>query len=488
MCVCAEFTHSYAVHLRVKCRYGRRAHRREKKSVLPLKIDAVGREISRILVANRGEIAVRIIYAAREMGIETVAIYSEADENSLHVQLADYSVRIGGAKPEESYLNVPNIIAAAEAWGADAIHPGYGFLAENPTFARIVESHDLVFIGPRAEHIELMGDKVEAKRVARRAGVPLVPGTDEPIESVEEAKRIAAEIGYPVLLKAAAGGGGRGMRVVESEREMENRFLSASSEAEAAFGDGRLYLEKFITRPKHIEVQVFGDEYGNFTHLYERECSLQRRHQKVMEEAPSPSIGPEKRKEVVEYALRLVKEIGYLNAGTVEFLYDGEGNFYFIEMNTRVQVEHPVTEMVTGVDIIKAQILVAMGERLPFDGDRITLNGHAIEARINAEDPENNFAPSPGKIDLLHKPGGFGVRVDSHVYQGYVIPPYYDSMIAKLVAWGKDRDEAISRLKRALDEFVLEGIKSNVPLHLRVLERREFLEGKFYTDSLERWV
>ncbi len=439
-------------------------------------------------MANRGEIAVRIIYAARELGIETIAIYSEADENSLHVQLADYAVRIGGPSPQESYLNIPNIIAAAEAWGADAVHPGYGFLAENPSFARIVESHDLIFIGPKAEHIEMMGDKVEAKRVARRAGVPLVPGTDSPIESVEEAKRIAAEIGYPVLLKAAAGGGGRGMRVVESEREMENRFLSASAEAEAAFGDGRLYLEKFIMKPKHIEVQVFGDEYGNATHLYERECSLQRRHQKILEEAPSPSIDDNKRREVIDYALRLVREIGYVNAGTVEFLYDEDGNFYFIEMNTRVQVEHPVTEMITGVDIIKSQILVAMGERLPFNGDDIPIRGHSIEARINAEDPENNFSPSPGKIELLHKPGGFGVRVDSHVYQGYVIPPYYDSMVAKLISWGNSRSEAIERMKRALDEFVLEGIKTTIPLHLRILERKEFLEGKFYTNSLEKWL
>lgn len=448
----------------------------------------MSREITRILVANRGEIAVRIIYAARELGIETIAIYSEADENSLHVQLADYAVRIGGPSPQESYLNIPNIIAAAEAWGADAVHPGYGFLAENPSFARIVESHDLIFIGPKAEHIEMMGDKVEAKRVARRAGVPLVPGTDSPIESVEEAKRIAAEIGYPVLLKAAAGGGGRGMRVVESEREMENRFLSASAEAEAAFGDGRLYLEKFIMKPKHIEVQVFGDEYGNATHLYERECSLQRRHQKILEEAPSPSIDDNKRREVIDYALRLVREIGYVNAGTVEFLYDEDGNFYFIEMNTRVQVEHPVTEMITGVDIIKSQILVAMGERLPFNGDDIPIRGHSIEARINAEDPENNFSPSPGKIELLHKPGGFGVRVDSHVYQGYVIPPYYDSMVAKLISWGNSRSEAIERMKRALDEFVLEGIKTTIPLHLRILERKEFLEGKFYTNSLEKWL
>lgn len=448
----------------------------------------MSREITRILVANRGEIAVRIIYAARELGIETIAIYSEADENSLHVQLADYAVRIGGPSPQESYLNIPNIIAAAEAWGADAIHPGYGFLAENPSFARIVESHDLIFIGPKAEHIEMMGDKVEAKRVARRAGVPLVPGTDSPIESVEEAKRIAAEIGYPVLLKAAAGGGGRGMRVVESEKEMENRFLAASAEAEAAFGDGRLYLEKFIMRPKHIEVQVFGDEYGNATHLYERECSLQRRHQKILEEAPSPSINDEKRREVIDYALRLVREIGYVNAGTVEFLYDEDGNFYFIEMNTRVQVEHPVTEMITGVDIIKSQILVAMGERLPFNGDDIPIRGHSIEARINAEDPENNFSPSPGKIELLHKPGGFGIRVDSHVYQGYVIPPHYDSMVAKLISWGNSRKEAISRMRRALDEFVLEGIKTTIPLHLRILERKEFIEGKFYTNSLEKWL
>ncbi len=447
----------------------------------------MAQEIKRILIANRGEIAVRIIHAAKEMGIETIAVYSEADAESLHVQLADYAVCIGGPSPQESYLNIPNIIAAAEAWGADAVHPGYGFLSENPTFAKIVESHGLVFIGPRAEHIEMMGDKTEAKKIAKRAGVPLVPGTDEPLETVEDAKRVAAEIGYPVLLKAAAGGGGRGMRIVEDEGEMERKFLAASSEAEAAFGDGRLYLEKFITRPKHIEVQVFGDVHGNVAHLYERECSLQRRHQKVVEEAPSPSITDEERERVVGYALNLVREIGYVNAGTVEFLYE-DGNFYFIEMNTRVQVEHPVTEMVSGVDIIKTQIRIAMGEEIPFLREKITLNGHAIEARINAEDPERNFTPSPGEITLLHKPGGFGIRIDSHIYQGYRIPPFYDSMIGKLVSWGRDRDEAIARLRRALEEFVIEGVKTNIPLHLMILERRDFLTGRFYTNSLEKWV
>ena len=446
------------------------------------------RDIKRILIANRGEIALRIIYACKELGIETVAIYSTADENSLHVQLADYAVCIGGPSPKESYLNIPNIIAAAEAWEVDAIHPGYGFLSEREDFARIVEMHGLVFIGPTPEQIAIMGDKVMAKKTVKEAGVPLVPGTEEPLEDVEEAKRIAGEIGYPVLLKAAAGGGGRGMRIVNSEEEMEQKFLSASAEAEAAFGDGRLYLEKFITKPKHIEVQVLGDEYGNITHLFERECSLQRRHQKVVEEAPSPSITEEQRMKLLDYAVKAAKHINYRSAGTLEFLMDENGNFYFIEMNTRIQVEHPTTEMITGVDIVKAQILIAMGEKLPVDTKNLRINGHSIEARINAEDPENNFAPSPGKIELLHKPGGPGVRVDTHIYQGYTIPPYYDSLIAKLITWGNDRNEAISRMKRALSEFVISGIKTNIGLHLEIMNRPEFLSGKFYTNSLEKWI
>ncbi|MFZ8835267.1 MAG: acetyl-CoA carboxylase biotin carboxylase subunit, partial [Candidatus Caldipriscus sp.] len=346
------------------------------------------RDIKRILIANRGEIALRIIYACKELGIETVAIYSTADENSLHVQLADYAVCIGGPSPKESYLNIPNIIAAAEAWEVDAIHPGYGFLSEREDFARIVEMHELVFIGPKPEQIAIMGDKVMAKKTVKEAGVPLVPGSEEPLEDVEEAKRIAAEIGYPVLLKAAAGGGGRGMRIVNSEQEMEQKFLSASAEAEAAFGDGRLYLEKFITKPKHIEVQVLGDEYGNITHLFERECSLQRRHQKVVEEAPSPSITEEQRGKLLDYAVKAAKHINYRSAGTLEFLMDENGEFYFIEMNTRIQVEHPTTEMITGVDIVKAQILIAMGEKLPVDTKNLRINGHSVEARINAEDPE----------------------------------------------------------------------------------------------------
>jgi acetyl-CoA carboxylase biotin carboxylase subunit len=322
----------------------------------------------------------------------------------------------------------------------------------------------------------------------KEAGVPLVPGSEDPLEDVEEAKRIAAEIGYPVLLKAAAGGGGRGMRIVNSEEEMEQKFLSASAEAEAAFGDGRLYLEKFITKPKHIEVQVLGDEYGNITHLFERECSLQRRHQKVVEEAPSPSITEEQRRKLLDYAVKAAKHINYRSAGTLEFLMDENGDFYFIEMNTRIQVEHPTTEMITGVDIVKAQILIAMGEKLPVDTKNLRINGHSVEARINAEDPENNFAPSPGKIELLHKPGGPGVRVDTHIYQGYTIPPYYDSLIAKLITWGNDRNEAISRMKRALSEFVISGIKTNIGLHLEIMNRPEFLSGKFYTYSLEKWI
>ncbi len=446
------------------------------------------RDIKRVLVANRGEIAVRIIYACKELGLETVAIYSEADADSLHVQLADYAVCVGGPYPKDSYLNIPNIIAAAEAWDVDAIHPGYGFLAENEDFARIVEMHGLVFIGPTPEQIALMGDKVIAKKTVKEAGVPLVPGTDKPLEDLNEAKRIASEIGYPVLLKAAAGGGGRGMRIVNDEKEMESKFLSASSEAESAFGDGRLYLEKFITKPKHIEVQVLGDEYGNITHLFERECSLQRRHQKVVEEAPSPSINEEQRKRLLEYAVKAAKHIKYRSAGTLEFLMDEDGNFYFIEMNTRIQVEHPTTEMITGVDLIKSQILIAMGEKLPVNLQQLRINGHSIEARINAEDPENNFSPSPGKIEVLHKPGGPGVRIDSHIYQGYTIPPYYDSLIAKLIVWGKDRDEAINRMKRALSEFVIGGIKTNIKLHLDILHRHEFISGKFYTNSLEKWL
>ncbi len=439
----------------------------------------------KILIANRGEIALRVIRACKELGIKTVAVYSEADRDSLHVRFADEAVCIGGPPSNESYLNVFRILSAAQITEADAIHPGYGFLAENARFVDMCVESGIDFIGPSSEMISAMGDKVYAKETMEKAGVPCVPGSKGAIDSVDEAIELAQEIGYPVMIKAAAGGGGRGMRVARDERELSAGFRMAQAEANAAFGDGRLYIEKLIEEPRHIEIQIIGDKHGNVVYLGERECSLQRRHQKVMEEAPSPFVTPDLRKRMGEAAVKGAKTIGYNTVGTVEFLVDKEGNFYFMEMNTRIQVEHPVTEFVTGVDLIKEQIKVAMGEKLGFKQREIKMIGHSIEARINAEDPERGFSPSPGIVSAFHIPGGPGVRVDTHLYAGYVIPPYYDSLIAKLITFGRDRDEAIVRLKRSLEEFVIEGVKTTIPFHLTILEDEDFLAGRMSTNFLK---
>ncbi|NPB05147.1 MAG: acetyl-CoA carboxylase biotin carboxylase subunit [Aquificae bacterium] len=443
------------------------------------------REIKKVLIANRGEIAVRAIRTCKELGIKTVAVYSEADKDSLHVMLADEAVCIGPPPPSESYLNIPNILSAAEITGADAVYPGYGFLSENPKFAEIVEANGLIFIGPRPETLRLIGNKVKAKQVAKRAGVPTVPGSTRKI-SLEEALDIAYDIGYPVILKAAAGGGGRGMRVVYSEKELREKFPLARSEAKAAFGDDTVYLEKFLLNPKHIEVQILADKSGKVVPISDRECSIQRRHQKVIEEAPSPSIDGETRKKLYEAAVRFAEAVGYEGAGTVEFLYDTKsGEFYFIEMNGRIQVEHPVTEMVTGVDLVKWQFLIAMGEELPFE-EPPPINGFALEMRINAEDPVT-FAPAPGPIERLILPGGFGVRVDTHVYQGYRVPPYYDSLLAKFIVHAADRDELIRRALRVVEETVIEGkgLKTNLEFHKFILQTKEFREAKHHVKLLE---
>lgn len=441
----------------------------------------------RVLVANRGEIAVRVIRALKELGIESVAVYSEADKDSLHVEMADYAICIGPAPSKESYLNFSRILSAAEIAGVDAIHPGYGFLSENPDFAELVEASGFVFIGPSSSSIRLMGDKIEAKRSMKKVGVPILPGTESPVSSLDEAIKIVKEIGLPVIIKAAAGGGGKGMRVVRDMDALERAFNMAQKEAEAAFGDPRVYIEKYIERPRHVEVQVIGDRYGNMVHLGERECSIQRRHQKLLEESPSPAVTPEMRKKIGEYAVKGALSISYYSAGTLEFLLDQDGNFYFMEMNTRIQVEHPVTEWVTGIDIVKLQILIAMGEKLNLKQEEINFTGHAIEVRVNAEDPERGFTPSPGKIELLHLPGGPGVRVDTHIYQGYTIPPYYDSLIMKIIVHDRDRLSAISRMKRALEETVVGGIKTTIPFFLKLLENEDFVQGKVDTHFLERF-
>jgi acetyl-CoA carboxylase biotin carboxylase subunit len=441
--------------------------------------------LKKVLVANRGEIAVRVIRACRELGVPSVAVFSDADTEALHARLADEAVNIGPARARDSYLNVEKIVAAAKDAGADAVHPGYGFLSENARFAAACREGGLRFVGPAAEAIEKMGDKSAARRLAREAGVPVVPGT-EGNTTPEEAGERAEEIGYPILVKAAAGGGGRGIRVVEDEAGLAEAVRAARREAEAAFGDGSVYLEKFLVEPKHVEVQVMADEHGNVVHLHERECSMQRRRQKVLEEAPSPGIGAETREEMTAAAARLAETAGYANAGTVEFLVDASGAFYFIEMNTRLQVEHPVTEMVTGLDLVKEQLRVAAGERLSFGQEDVPLTGHAIEFRINAEDPDNDFFPAPGEIPHLELPGGPGVRVDSAVYPGYAVPPFYDSLVAKLVVWGADREEAIARGRRALDEYRLEGIKTTIPLHRRLLDEEAFLSGAYNTGSLQK--
>lgn len=434
----------------------------------------------KILIANRGEIALRIIRTCKELGIKTVAVYSEADRYSLHVKFADEAVCIGPGPSKESYLNIPRIIAAAEITNAEAIHPGYGFLSENAMFAEICESSGIKFIGPTPDAIEAMGDKSLAKETMKKAGVPVIPGSDGVVNSLEEAREIANEIGYPIMLKAAAGGGGKGMRMVNSDDELENAWQTARAEAEAAFGNPALYIEKFIEKPRHIEIQVLADEHGNVIHLGERDCSIQRRHQKLIEESPSPIVTPELREAMGQAAVKGAKSVKYRNAGTIEFLVDKDGNFYFMEMNTRIQVEHPVTEMVYGVDIVREQIRIAAGEKLGIKQKELKPNGHAIECRINAEDPYKGFRPSPGKITALHFPGGFGVRIDSHIYQEYVVPPYYDSMIAKLIVHAKSRDEAIRRMLRALEEFVIEGIHTTIPFHIKLLNSPEFRSGTDY--------
>jgi len=442
--------------------------------------------IEKVLIANRGEIALRIHRACHEMGIRTVAAHSTADAEAMHVRLADEAVCIGPPSATESYLNIPNIISAAEITGADAIHPGYGFLSENARFAEIVETHGIVWIGPKPEHIRTMGDKIEAKLTAAKLGLPLVPGSDGPISDIDEARRIAAGIGYPVLIKAASGGGGRGMKVVESEDELETLIAQAGSEAAAAFGDATVYMEKYLGNPRHIEFQVFGDGNGNAIHLGERDCSLQRRHQKVLEEAPSPVISAEQRAEMGGIVAKAMAEMGYRGAGTIEFLYE-DGKFYFIEMNTRLQVEHPVTEAVTGLDLVREQIRIAEGYPLTLRQEDVIIRGHAIECRINAEDART-FAPSPGTVTQYHAPGGMNVRVDSGLYAGYRIPPYYDSMIAKLIVYGTTRQGALRRLRRALEEFVIDGVKTTIPLHQALLDDPEFQAGDYTIKWLEKWL
>ena len=442
--------------------------------------------ITRILIANRGEIALRIHRAAHEMGIETVAVHSTADADAMHVRLADHAVCIGPPAASESYLNVANIISAAEVSQADAIHPGYGFLSENAKFAEIVEAHDLAWIGPKPEHIRTMGDKVTAKTTAGNLGLPLVPGSPGAVSTVEEAKRIAAEIGYPVLVKAASGGGGRGMKVVPSEDLLEGLMSQAKNEAKSAFGDDTVYLEKYLGNPRHIEFQVFGDGKGGAIHLGERDCSLQRRHQKVLEEAPSPVLSTEERNRMGEICAQAMRDMAYRGAGTIEFLWEN-GEFYFIEMNTRLQVEHPVTEAITGVDLVREQIRIAAGKPLSVAQEDLEFKGHAIECRINAEDPFT-FAPSPGKVTHYHPAGGMHVRVDSGLYAGYSIPPYYDSMIAKLIVYGRNREGCIMRLRRALEEMVVEGVKTNIPLHQELLRQEDVLEGDYTIKWLEEWL
>ncbi len=441
----------------------------------------------KLLIANRGEIALRVIQACREMSIPTVAVYSTADRDSLAVTYADEAVCIGPPASSDSYLNVSSIVAAAEITGADAVHPGYGFLAENASFAEVVEDCNLTWIGPRPEAIRLMGDKAAARRTAEDAGVPVLPGSREPLAEPEAARELAGRLGYPVILKAVAGGGGRGMRIVTEEKALEDLLQTASQEAAKAFGDGAIYLEKYLTEPRHIEFQVLGDAHGRVIHLGERECSIQRRHQKLLEEAPSPALTPELRTRMGEAAVRLAAAVGYQNAGTLEFLLDRSGRFYFMEMNTRIQVEHPVTEMVSGVDLVKWQIRIAAGERLTLPEGEFTPRGHAIECRINAEDPER-FTPSPGRLEVFHTPGGPGVRVDTHAYEGYRIPPHYDSLLAKLVVHGEDRAEAIARMQRALDFFVVEGIQTTISLHQRIVKDRRFRAGDLSTRFMERFL
>lgn len=443
---------------------------------------------SKILIANRGEVAIRIIRACKELGISTVAVFSEIDSNSLHVRLADEAVCIGKAPASDSYLNIPSIISAAEITDVEAIHPGYGFLAEDAHFAEICESCQIKFIGPTPENIRLMGDKMSAKQAAKKAGLPTIPGSRNVIDTKEEALKIAKKIKYPVIIKAAMGGGGKGMRICHNDIRLVSAFLTAKREAEAAFGNSSLYIEKYINEPRHIEFQILGDSRGHVVHLGERDCTVQRRHQKLIEESPSPAINKKLRKRMGDLAVKCAKSIGYVNAGTIEFLLDKEGHYYFMEMNTRVQVEHPVTEMLTGIDIIKEQIRIAGGEKLRRKQDDIEMKGSSIECRIYAEDPEHDFRPCPGKIVSLNLPGGFGVRVDTHIYPGYEISPYYDSMIAKLISYAGTRKLAISVMQRALDEFIIEPIKTTAPFHKKVLANPSFLRGRYSTAFADKML
>ena len=439
----------------------------------------------KILIANRGEIAVRIIRAARELGIATVAVYSEADKNSLHVKLADEAICIGAASSADSYLKIPNIISAALITKSEAIHPGYGFLAENASFAKICSQNNIVFIGPSPELINMMGDKATARETAIKHKVPITKGSDGIVPNVEKAKKVAKWITYPVMIKATAGGGGKGMRIAHDEKELVENYIAAQNEAKAAFGNPDVYIEKYVEEPRHVEIQVIGDKFGNVVHLGERDCSIQRRHQKLIEEAPSAGIDAKTRDKMGKFAAKLAKGIGYDSVGTLEFLVDKSMNFYFMEMNTRIQVEHTISEEITGVDLIKEQIRVAAGEKLSFSQKDINIDGHAIECRINAEDSENGFLPSSGTLEKYIPSGGIGVRVDSHSYQNYDIPPYYDSMIAKLIVKGKNREEAIQRMKRALQEFLIEGVDTTIPFHLRVLDNEDFKKGTIYTNFIE---
>jgi acetyl-CoA carboxylase biotin carboxylase subunit len=440
----------------------------------------------KVLIANRGEIALRIHRACREMGIRTVAVHSQADENAMHVRLADEAICIGPPPAAQSYLNIPAIVSAAEISGADAIHPGYGFLSENAAFAEIVGDHGITFIGPKPEHIRVMGDKIEAKRTARSLGIPCVPGSEGELSSAQDALATARKIGYPVLIKAASGGGGRGMKVARSDAELEQAYSTARAEAKAAFGDDAVYMEKYLDKPRHIEIQVMCDSHGNVAHLGERDCSLQRRHQKVLEESPSPALNDKDRARIGAIVSKAMKKLGYLGVGTVEFLYE-DGEFYFIEMNTRLQVEHPVTEMITGIDIVREQIRIAAGLPMENRQEDITFEGHAIECRINAEDPVT-FAPTPGKVTEYHPPGGLDVRVDSALYAGYSVPPNYDSLIAKLVVRGKTRNACLMRLRRALEEFVVSGVSTTIPLHARLIQNPDFINGVYHIHWLEEFL
>ena len=437
----------------------------------------------KIVIANRGDVAIRVQRACREMGIQTVAVHSTADSSAMHVRLADESVCIGPPASKESYLNIPAILSAAAISGADAIHPGVGFLSENPSFAQIVQEHGLTFIGPKPEHIRVMGDKIEAKKMALQLGIPCVPGSDGAITTKEEAALVAKDIGFPVIVKAAAGGGGKGMQIAFSDTELSDAIQLAQSEAEAAFGSGEVYIERYLANPRHIEIQIVGDKFGNVLYLGERDCSLQRRHQKILEETPSPALTKKVRENIGKLAASAMKKFGYESLGTLEFLYE-KGEFYFIEMNTRLQVEHPITEMVTGFDLVQTQIEISAGKPLNIQQNEVTMNGHSIECRINAEDPDN-FMPSPGKITDYHPPGGLGVRIDSGIYSGYEIPPYYDSLVSKLIVHGQSRTQCLARLRRALDEFVIGNINTTISLHQRLLDSKNFIEGNYDIHWLE---